>query len=154
LIVALRWIVRARLGWLDDLTLRAGLGVIVALALKDQVKWVFGRTWPETWIDDNPSYFGDGTYGFQPFTGGLAYSSFPSGHMATVLAFVAVFWLLWPRMRGPCAVLAGATSVGLLGANYHWLSDIIAGGALGTAVGVLAATIGRDTAARTAQTSG
>ena len=28
--------------------------VIVTRAIKDQMQLVFGRTWPETWVDDNP----------------------------------------------------------------------------------------------------
>jgi membrane-associated phospholipid phosphatase len=142
-IAASRRIAGASIGWLDDLMLRAGISVIVASAIKDQLKWVFGRTWPETWINANPSYFGDGSYGFHPFAGGVAYSSFPSGNTSLILSFVSVLWILCPRMRWLSVALAVAVPVGLIGADYHWLSDIIAGGAFGTAVGVVAATLGR-----------
>jgi len=40
-------------------------------------------------------------------------------------------------------ILALAVAVGLLGADYHWLSDIMAGAIVGVATGVAAAKIGR-----------
>jgi hypothetical protein len=40
------------------------LSVIVAESIKDQLKFIFGRTWPETWVQNNPSFIHDGVYGF------------------------------------------------------------------------------------------
>ena len=40
--------------------------------------------------------------------------------------------------------LALAVAIGLLGANYHWLSDILAGAIVGVTAGVVAAKVGRD----------
>jgi membrane-associated phospholipid phosphatase len=40
-------------------------------------------------------------------------------------------------------ILALAVAIGLLGADYHWLSDIVAGATVGVATGVAAAKIGR-----------
>src|SRR5580658_10495109 len=57
------------------------IAVLVAINLKDQLKYAFGRTWPETWVNDNPSWIGNGTYGFWPFHKGAGWASFPSGHM-------------------------------------------------------------------------
>ena len=54
--------------------------ILIAGVLTHELKEVFGRAWPETWIDKNPSYFGNGAYGFFPFHGGRGYASFPSGH--------------------------------------------------------------------------
>src|ERR1039458_5725637 len=31
------------------------LAVIIAFVMKEGLKLVFGRTWPETWLDNNPS---------------------------------------------------------------------------------------------------
>ena len=28
---------------------------LIAIVLKDQLKYAFGRLWPETWVDNNPS---------------------------------------------------------------------------------------------------
>jgi hypothetical protein len=40
----------------------------------------FGRTWPESWLGDNPSWIRDDVFGFFPFHGGRGWESFPSGH--------------------------------------------------------------------------
>ena len=42
----------------------ASVSVIVAEAIKSHLKVVFGRTWPETWINDNSSFIDNGVYGF------------------------------------------------------------------------------------------
>lgn len=122
---------------------RASAGLCAAIVAKDQLKYAFGRTWPETWIANNPSYFHDGVFGFSPFHGGQGWYAFPSGHTTVACAAAASLWLLWPRGRPVYALAVALVVVGLIGADYHWLSDIIAGGALGTAIGVGAARIGR-----------
>ncbi len=74
---------------------------------------MFGRTWPETWIDNNPSFIRDGAYGFHWFHGGGGYKSFPSGHMAATCAVLAVLWICYPRFK-PLYLLAGlAVAAGL-----------------------------------------
>ncbi len=125
--------------------MRVACAILIAWALKEELKFGFGRTWPETWIKccPNPSYFGDGTYGFFPFTGGQGYASFPSGHTTAITAFAGSLWFLWPKLRWLGIVLTLAVVIGLLGADYHWLSDIIAGGILGGTTGAVAANIGR-----------
>jgi hypothetical protein len=55
-------------GW--EAALLCSLSLIVARAAKDQLKFVFGRTWPETWVNNNPSLIHDGVFGFNPFHGG------------------------------------------------------------------------------------
>lgn len=145
LIVAagVRALMRHPLTALDSAVLRIASAILIAGILTHELKEVFGRTWPETWINNNPSYFGNGAYGFFPFHGGGGYASFPSGHTTVVSAFAAALWFMWPSVRwiGIAAVLAVAA--GLLGADYHWLSDIIAGGTVGGFTGWAAATIGR-----------
>ena len=126
--------------------LRIALAVLVAIALKEQLKFVFGRTWPETWTNNNPSYIKDGVYGFFPFKGfgtGRAYHAFPSGHMTAISVAAVSVALNWPRLRWvmPLPVLMAA--VGMIGANFHWVSDLIAGTGLGAAVAVAAHRLGR-----------
>lgn len=125
-----------------SVVLRCSLSLVSAHAIKQQLKFAFGRTWPETWTNNNPSFFGDGVYGLNPFHGGIAYTSFPSGHSTAIFAVVAVLWVMWPSYRWLYALLAGLVVVGLIGSDFHWMSDIIAGAFLGTAAGVTAATIG------------
>jgi membrane-associated phospholipid phosphatase len=139
-----RGFIRGRFTVADSALLRICCAVLIAVVLKDELKWAFGRTWPETWIKPipNPSYFGDGTYGFFPFHGGQAYASFPSGHAAGISSFAGALWFIAPRWRWLWAALVLAVAVGLLGSDYHWLSDIMAGAALGGATGAAAARIG------------
>jgi len=60
------------------------ISVLTTWAMKNQLKVVFGRTWPETWTRNNPSLIRDGVFGFNPFTTGSGYESFPSGHTAAI----------------------------------------------------------------------
>jgi membrane-associated phospholipid phosphatase len=123
-----------------ELTLLAAcVSLLVAVQFKDGLKYVCGRYWPETWTANNPSLIKDGAYGFHPFHGSLAYASFPSGHTARTLAIVSVVWIRHPRGRWVCAVAVFAVVVGLIGMNYHFVSDVIAGGVLGGIVGMYAA---------------
>jgi membrane-associated phospholipid phosphatase len=48
---------------------------------------------------------------------------------------MAVLWHTLPRWRWLWATMVGLVAIGLLGADYHWLSDTIAGAYLGGAVG-------------------
>ena len=121
---------------------RAASALCVTFAAKDQLKYAFGRTWPETWVNNNPSFIKDGVFGFFPFHGGTGWTAFPSGHTATIVAFMTTLWVLWPRWRPLYAIAVALPVIGLIGADYHWISDIVAGGALAAAIGVVAARIG------------
>lgn len=133
---------RAPVGPVLEKLVRVSAGLCAAIVAKDQLKYAFGRTWPETWVLNNPSWFKDGAYGFTPFHGGPGWFSFPSGHTTIACAVAAGLWVLWPRGRPLYALGVALVAIGLVGADYHWLSDIIAGGALGAAFGVAAARIG------------
>ncbi|VVE03916.1 Undecaprenyl-diphosphatase BcrC [Pandoraea eparura] len=121
--------------WAATLWLAAG-AVGVGSVFKQGLKFAFGRTWPATWIHDNPSYLRDGVFQFRLFGGdGAAYASFPSGHLTVMLAFATVLALRHRALRWPCAVAIALTGFGQLAAAYHWTSDALAGAALGIAVG-------------------
>lgn len=145
-VVAARALARGSLTPAESAVLRVACAILIAWALKEELKFAFGRAWPETWIKccPNPSYFGDGTYGFFPFKGGQGYASFPSGHTTAITALGGSLWFLWPKLRWLGVVLTLAVVIGLLGADYHWLSDIVAGGILGGTTGAVAANIGRQ----------
>jgi len=115
--------------------LLSSISVILAEAIKDQLKFVFGRTWPDTWVQNNPSFIHDNVYGFNFFHGGPGYMSFPSGHLSLTCAIISVFWIAYPKFRPFYAAIVLAVVVGLVGANYHFLSDIIAGGFVGASTG-------------------
>jgi len=115
--------------------LLCSISLIVAEATKAQLKFVFGRTWPDTWIHNNPSFLRDGIYGFNFFNGGPEYASFPSGHMAVTCAVISVLWLYLPAARTLYALAGLAVAIGLIGANFHFLSDVIAGAFVGISSG-------------------
>ena len=70
------------------------ISLIVAETIKSQLKFAFGRLWPDTWVQNNPSFIHDGAYGFNLFHGGPGYASFPSGHMAATCAVISVLWIM------------------------------------------------------------
>jgi membrane-associated phospholipid phosphatase len=109
------------------------LAALIAYVMKEQLKYVFGRTWPESWIGDNPSWIRDGAYGFHFFHGGDGWTSFPSGHMTMITAPMAVLWQRASRWRWLWAMPVLAVAVGLFGGDYHFISDMIAGVYLGVA---------------------
>jgi membrane-associated phospholipid phosphatase len=124
----------------------ACLSLIVADDFRISVGDVFGRYWPETWTHDNPSLIGTGTYGFHPFQRGDDVGSFPSGHAARILAFATVWLIAMHRSRTVqvvIIVLAVSMLVSLVAMNYHFVSDVIAGGVLGGIIAMYAAHVAR-----------
>jgi membrane-associated phospholipid phosphatase len=121
----------------ESVFLVCGVSLTVAVAIKDQLKFAFGRTWPETWVNNNPSLIRNHVYGFNPFHGGQGYSSFPSGHTTAICAVMSVLWICYPKFRAIYALLIAAVAIGLIGADYHFLSDVIAGGFLGVSTGCM-----------------
>lgn len=125
----------AKLSRLQTVLLLSGISLALAVIVKDELKFAFGRTWPESWIGNNPSLIRDGVFGFFPFHGGSGYRSFPSGHTTITSAVLTVFWICYPKFRLLYALVMGAVAIGLVGANFHFLSDVIAGAFLGVSVG-------------------
>jgi membrane-associated phospholipid phosphatase len=109
--------------------------LILTVLLKEPLKFIFGRTWPSTFRDNNPSLIEDGVYGFFPFNSGIAFDAFPSGHTAAIAAAATLVWLTYPRWRYPAAVLVGLSAAGVIGLYYHFVSDVVAGLYFGVATG-------------------
>jgi membrane-associated phospholipid phosphatase len=110
------------------------VSLLLATAIKDVLKYAFGHTWPDTWVNNNPSYIQNGVYAFFPFHGGAGYASFPSGHMTVVTSVMALFWIAWPRLRAVWVTPPVITAIGLYGMDYHFVGDMVAGSFLGSAV--------------------
>jgi membrane-associated phospholipid phosphatase len=111
------------------------LSVFASLAIASFAKEAFGRTWPESWLGDNPSWIRDGVYGFFPFHGGDGWGSFPSGHTSVVATTATILWLVWPKLRFAWTAIVAIVVVGLIGGNYHFVSDVVGGLFLGVAIG-------------------
>jgi membrane-associated phospholipid phosphatase len=127
------------------------VSVLVTAVITSRLKIAFGRTWPETWTANNPSLIRDGAFGFNPFNGGTGFASFPSGHASVMCAAVTVLWIAYPRYRPVYALLVAVTVIGLVGANFHFMSDIVGGGLFGIGVSLVAARLaGLSTGARPA----
>src|SRR4029078_279113 len=120
---------------LENCALLCSLSLIVAELTKIHLKLVFGRTWPDTFRDNNPSFLHYGVYGFNFFRGGHAYASFPSGHTAVTCAVISVLWIYYPKWTRLSGLAWLAVATGLIGANYHFVSDVIAGGFVGISCG-------------------
>lgn len=84
----------------------------------------FGRTSPRDWLlHHKPMLFN----GLNNSNGG----SFPSGHMAVFVAFGAAVILYFPKLWKPTAILLLLLGFALIGTDYHYLSDVIAGAYIG-----------------------
>jgi len=128
-----------RRGWhrrpAGRVALACALSAALAFLAKELLKFAAGRLSPIAWIQTSNSWVKFGLFGFAPFHGGGDYASFPSGHMMLLMAVVAVLWRALPRWRGAFALAVLLVAAGLIGAAWHWASDVIAGGYLGALVG-------------------
>lgn len=136
-------------GSLQTLLLAIAANVVATVAIKTVLKWAFGRSWPETWAESNPSLIADNVYGFHPFHVGKAYQSFPSGHAAAIFAAISILWLSRPQWRWQCAIAGALVCAALVGLNFHFVGDVIAGAMLGSATGAYATQLFRLRPART-----
>lgn len=117
--------------------------IVIAGFLKAILKMIFGRYWPTTWINNNPSLIQNGAYGFHLLHIGSEYRSFPSGHTAVTFAAMTIVWIEFPRKRWLAVIIAVLVPIGLLGMNYHFVTDIIAGGTLGAITACFVAQVMR-----------
>jgi len=105
---------------LDGPWLAMSLATLTSTAAKDELKWIFGRPWPATWL----KY---GNYSFHPFVESVFFGAFPSGHTSYISAPLAVLWVLRPRWRPACGAVIFLVMLGLVGADYHFVADVLAG---------------------------
>jgi membrane-associated phospholipid phosphatase len=123
---------------IEALGLHSVESILLADVLGGGIKMLAGRQRP--FVDVKTPY------NFQLWRGfaGDQYRSFPSGHTITAFAFASTvtresqFW--WPHSAWYVGTVfyGGASLVGLsrIYNNQHWPSDVMAGAALGTIVGL------------------
>lgn len=113
---------------LRELRVLAGfvfVGVGLPSLTSSLLKRAIGRARPSAWTDEAP-------VSFIPNLTLYDHQSFPSGHATTAFAMAWVVAFLWPRAFWP-AMLVGATiAVSRVFTGSHYLTDVIAGAALGT----------------------
>ncbi len=140
------WLFGWKPGAIGRLLIAVCLATLAAGAGKDLLKFGFGRPWPETWVNNNPSWIGSHTYGFAPFHGGQGWASFPSGHTTMITTPCAALWRSAGRWRPPLLLLPVLVALGLIGSDFHFLGDCLAGMLLGIAFGAAPAAIQADAA--------
>jgi membrane-associated phospholipid phosphatase len=126
---------------LEITILSCDIGLLVTELIKDQLKFVFGRTWPDSWAPNISSLIRDNQYGFHFFHGGQSFQSFPSGHAAAVAAVMSVLWMQLPAFRPIYVLCIAATGLGLVLLNLHFVSDALAGTFVGFSVGLFTLAI-------------
>ena len=136
ILVVIAWWLWKPGGRLQTVLLAISANLVVTTLLKQALKWGFGRYWPETWSQNNPSLIGSGDYGFHPFHSGIRYESFPSGHAAVIFSVVSILWISYPQWRWIYATICVGLGGAMVGLNFHFASDVIAGGTLGWITGV------------------
>jgi len=78
--------------------------------------------------------FNDNHYGFTFFDRGYMINSFPSGHTTTVFSVYMLLALIFPKYRVWFLLVAIITASTRVFLAAHYLSDVIAGGLLGSFV--------------------
>jgi membrane-associated phospholipid phosphatase len=128
----------------DRVLLLASLSCAVASLVETLfLKRFIHRAWTLTWIHNNRSLISDNVYGFRIYEGlDKAYASFPSGHTTVALSVITVFWLLYPKGRPFYVLFILYVVIGLIGMDYHFVSDVIAGGFIGAYAAFWTARIG------------
>jgi len=122
---------RVRSGSRDEKSrffLLSGTAMPVAYVAKQMLKYLFGRMNTRVWLE-NPV-----DLSFHWFHGGGQYGSFPSGHMAVFGTLAGACWFFFPKYRAACLAVMITLGFAMVATDYHYLSDVIAGGYLGLVV--------------------
>ena len=124
------------LGWCSDVRCRRVVPLVAAAAtasfflasgLNYVIKALVDRSRPPEAI------------GFEALVGVPGSPSFPSGHAMTAVAVAGAVALLAPRLRGPVLALATLIAFSRVYLGVHFWIDVLAGAALGLAVGLCVA---------------
>ncbi len=120
----------ARFGWMAAATAFLFAAVALSGILVNVIKVLVGRSRPKLLMEE-------GIYGFDPFSIGYDWASFPSGHANTVVALALAVGLLMPRLRWVLLAPAAAVALSRVVINSHFLGDVAGGAALAVVTTVL-----------------
>jgi membrane-associated phospholipid phosphatase len=134
----------ATLTRIETALLYTSISYVFVSFLTKMFKMVFARTWPATWVDNNPSWLNDQVFGFFWFIDAAAYRSFPSGHTAAMFAVVVVLCHFYRSLRFLSGLACALVIAGLISNYYHYFSDIVAGAYLGTLTGLITISFSKD----------
>jgi membrane-associated phospholipid phosphatase len=114
------------------------LTAVGAVLCAEVLKGALGRIGPE-------EYLASGAYGFRhfEFIGNMDRSSFPSEYGALTGVAAATLWVVTPTYRPTVVFLAMLLPASQLAIGTHFLSDIIAGIAIGIFVFVIVSKLAR-----------
>ena len=111
---------------LTEQSLRLAATVLpVSYIFKTLFKFIFGRTDPRSWLIHHRQL------SFHWFS--IWSSSFPSGHMFVFTSLGTALMLYYPKYRSLIFMFLILLGAALIGTDYHFLSDVIAGAYLGAA---------------------
>jgi membrane-associated phospholipid phosphatase len=110
----------------DRFDSRQWIGCIVPLLLSTGlthlIKFIVGRARPRANL---------GAFHFEPFTPEAKVASFPSGHTSYAIAVVVLLCIHFPRWRPLFIFLGVCAGLERIILREHYLSDVLAGAALG-----------------------
>jgi undecaprenyl-diphosphatase len=89
------------------------------------LKRLIGRARPFVDLAGDPFHY-------QPLGWHPAFASMPSGHATTAVAAAVAIGFLWPRLRTPLWLYAGAILASRMLLAAHYPSDLLAGAIVGT----------------------
>ncbi|WP_416898738.1 MAG: phosphatase PAP2 family protein [Minwuia sp.] len=116
--------VRLKLRWLVRGQAYLIASVAVSGIISNLFKWLFGRA--------RPAHLDEGlSADWRMFQSDWGMQSYPSGHATTLFAAAFALSVLFPRFRLVFFGLAIAGAIGRVAWGAHFLSDVIAGAALG-----------------------
>ena len=120
-------------GKMRDFFLLLGLSILLTFALKNELKWIFGRPWPKVAAVDVHGGLNDSFHWFHGkiFQGSDETSAFPSGHAAIAFAALMPIGLYFRRLMPWCLLIGIMEGLGLTILGYHFLGDVLAGALLG-----------------------
>jgi membrane-associated phospholipid phosphatase len=129
-----------------DVLLLTGVSIMLVFLLKGDLKLIFGRDWPMPLEGGHAEHIRQHAVGFHFFSkvgakDAESCSSFPSGHASIAFALFTSLGLIFRKGLPWFLLLAAAESLIMVVLNYHFLSDVLAGGLLGVGCTMVVASI-------------